>query len=117
MGALLVDKGSVLINGNKVSSMKVLKHMGFMPQHDVVYNELSIWDNLKFFAGVQKIDKKTFHDCVEEILKVVVILFSVFVLDMQMEGSVWLAVLIMVSMAFVSVQIGALLSVFANNKL
>lgn len=48
---------------------------------------------------------------------VVIILFSVYVLKLHVEGSVWLCSLVMILIAFSAVSIGALVSIFANNEL
>lgn len=48
---------------------------------------------------------------------VVIILFSVYVLQLHVEGSVWLCSLVMILIAFSAVSIGALVSIFANNEL
>lgn len=48
---------------------------------------------------------------------VVIILFSVYVLRLHVEGSVWLCSLVMILIAFSAVSIGALVSIFANNEL
>lgn len=47
---------------------------------------------------------------------VLMILFSRYVLGMEFEGSVWLAMLIMVLLAFTAVSLGAFVSIFANNE-
>lgn len=47
---------------------------------------------------------------------VLMVLYSRYVLGMEFEGSVWLAILIMVLLAFTAVSIGAFVSIFANNE-
>ena len=44
------------------------------------------------------------------------ILYSRYILGMEFEGPVWLAVIIMVLLAFTAVSIGAFVSIFANNE-
>lgn len=48
---------------------------------------------------------------------VIIILFSVYILKLHVEGSVLLCILVMILVAFSAVSIGALLSIFANNEL
>ena len=48
---------------------------------------------------------------------VVIILYAVYVLQLQVEGSVALCTLAMILMAFSAVSVGALVSIFANNEL
>jgi len=50
------------------------------------------------------------------IQSVLMILYSRYVLGMQFEGPVWLAMLIMVLLAFTAVSLGAFVSIFANNE-
>ncbi len=45
-----------------------------------------------------------------------VVLFTRYALGMQYQGSVWLAILTMVLLAFTAVSMGALFSIFANNE-
>ena len=51
------------------------------------------------------------------IQSVVIILFAVYVLQLNVAGSVSLCILVMILMAFSAVSIGALVSIFANNEL
>ncbi len=71
MGAIKADSGEVRIGGQKVPDRKLLNNIGFMPQNDALYEDLSAWDNLKFFAGIQRMDKKQFNKNAEDILTVV----------------------------------------------
>ncbi|WP_050741578.1 ABC transporter permease [Acetobacterium bakii] len=48
---------------------------------------------------------------------VVIILYAVYGLQLQVEGSVALCTLVMILMAFSAVSVGALVSIFANNEL
>ena len=61
MGALGADSGVVTVDDIKVPDKKILPMIGFMPQQDALYDELSIWDNLKFFGGIQKVKKEKRH--------------------------------------------------------
>jgi ABC-2 type transport system permease protein len=45
-----------------------------------------------------------------------IILYSRYVLGMEFKGSVWLAIIIMMLLAFTAVSIGAFVSIFANNE-
>lgn len=47
---------------------------------------------------------------------VLLVLFTKYVLNMEFEGSVLLAILIMVLLAFIAVSMGALVSIFANSE-
>lgn len=71
MGALAADSGSVTVDEIIVPDRKILPMIGFMPQQDALYDELSIWDNLKFFGGIQKVKKERFAQKANEILEIV----------------------------------------------
>ncbi len=51
------------------------------------------------------------------IQSILIILFSVYVLKLQVEGSILLCILVMILMSFSAVSIGALASIFSNNEL
>lgn len=71
MGAIPSNNGTVNINGTRVPNKSLLSLIGFMPQNDALYEELSIWDNLKFFAGLHKLKHNQFKTNAEELLKIV----------------------------------------------
>lgn len=54
LGAIKADSGEIAIDGIKVPSMKLFGQIGFMPQNDALYNDLSGLDNLLFFGGLYK---------------------------------------------------------------
>jgi len=49
-GGLRPDTGEITINGRKFPNMEALRSIGFMPQNDAVYSDLSGYDNLLFFG-------------------------------------------------------------------
>lgn len=55
MGAIKADKGEILIDDIKVPSMQLYNKMGFMPQNDALYNDLTGFENLMFFGGLFKL--------------------------------------------------------------
>ena len=71
MGAIPVDSGIITVDGVSVPSRKILGQIGFMPQQDAVYNELSVWENLRFYAGIQKVTGKQFKERAEILLNIV----------------------------------------------
>ena len=54
-GALKADSGKIEIGGVQVPSMSLYAKMGFMPQSDALYTDLSGFDNLLFFGNQYKI--------------------------------------------------------------
>jgi ABC-2 type transport system ATP-binding protein len=71
MGAIPADDGSVTIGGITVPNRQLLAEMGYMPQNEALYEELSAWQNLKFFAGLQRLNPKTFAAEAEALLQIV----------------------------------------------
>jgi len=71
MGAIPTDGGMVTIGGIAVPNRQLLAQMGYMPQNEALYEELSAWENLKFFAGLHRQSRKTFEANAEELLQIV----------------------------------------------
>ena len=57
LGAIAPDKGEVRIADTPVPNRQLLATIGFMPQQDALYENLSAMDNLAFFAGLYGINK------------------------------------------------------------
>lgn len=68
-GALKVDQGQISIDGVKVPSMKLYSAMGFMPQSDALYADITGLDNLLFFGGLYKMKGKALRERTGEVLK------------------------------------------------
>jgi ABC-2 type transport system ATP-binding protein len=51
-GAEACDEGVVTVAGERSPSFKTLRHLGYMPQNDGLYTEVSGADNLAFFGGL-----------------------------------------------------------------
>ncbi|MCL1807438.1 MAG: ABC transporter ATP-binding protein [Oscillospiraceae bacterium] len=70
-GALKADGGEIVINGIKVPSMKLYAQMGFMPQSDALYPDVTGLDNLLFFGGLYGIKGKALYEKSLEALELV----------------------------------------------
>lgn len=71
LGAIPADSGEVRIADTIVPNRPLLSRIGFMPQQDALYENLSAIDNLAFFAGLYGIDRKTFRRRADEALLLV----------------------------------------------
>lgn len=71
MGAIHAEQGTVTIGGIKVPNRTLLGNLGYMPQNVGLYEELSAWDNLKFFAGIQNLSRSDFKKNAETLLEIV----------------------------------------------
>ncbi|MGC8594955.1 MAG: ABC transporter ATP-binding protein [Candidatus Kryptoniota bacterium] len=56
-GALMPDSGLIEINGKnfKESREELKKEIGFLSQTSLVYGDLSVWENIEFFARIHKV--------------------------------------------------------------
>jgi len=71
MGAISTDGGSVTIGGTTVPNRQLLSAMGYMPQNEALYEDLSVWQNLKFFAGLHRLNRKKFEADAEALLQII----------------------------------------------
>lgn len=71
LGSVVPENGSVTIDGIQVPNRALRKRIGFMPQQDGLYPELSVYDNLKFFAGIQNLYGAAFQKSASTLLEVV----------------------------------------------
>ncbi len=70
-GAIMPDEGEILIENKRVPNISTIKTIGFMPQADAVYTDLTGLDNLMFFGRLFKLTKARLKQRAEETLKLV----------------------------------------------
>jgi len=71
IGAIVADSGNITMSGENVPSRKLLHKIGFMPQNDALYDDLSGEDNLRFFAELQGMKKSVIGARISETLTLV----------------------------------------------
>lgn len=71
IGAITADQGTVRFKEVEMPNMKMLKHVGFMPQNNALYDDLSAEANLHFFGGLYHIDKRKLGKRINEVLTIV----------------------------------------------
>jgi len=71
IGAISADSGEINVAEYKVPNLKALEYIGYMPQNDALYNDLSGYDNLMFFGGMYHMSKEELRKRAEEVLKLV----------------------------------------------
>ncbi len=69
LGAIPADGGSIAIEGRQVPSLEVLQDIGYMPQNDALYDDISGEDNLKFYGSLFKMDKQRKKERIDEVLE------------------------------------------------
>lgn len=77
LGALTGDAGEVIIMGKKMPNHMILGKIGYMPQNDALYGEISGKDNLMFFGGLMGLNGAKLKGAIDEMLVLV---------DLQFEG-------------------------------
>lgn len=70
-GGISADSGTILINNKECPDISVMKNIGFMPQNDAVYTDLSGYDNLLFFGGLYGLSNKRVKKRADEMLQLV----------------------------------------------
>jgi len=68
IGAMQADEGTITIDGKRIPDMGLIRHIGYMPQNDAVYNDISGWDNLLFFGRMYGLRGRYLKQRVEETL-------------------------------------------------
>jgi ABC-2 type transport system ATP-binding protein len=71
IGAIAADSGTITFDGTAVPDLRLLRRIGFMPQNDALYNDLSGEDNLSFFAELYGLGKLEAAKCIGRVLDIV----------------------------------------------
>jgi ABC-2 type transport system ATP-binding protein len=71
MGAASSDSGLIRVMDYKVPNLTVLSNIGYMPQSDALYNDLSGYDNLIFFGGMYHMGRTELKKRADEVLNLV----------------------------------------------
>lgn len=73
LGLIIPDSGNIRILGHDVfrEPIKVKEKVGYLPENATVYDELTAWRNLEFFANFYNLSRSEKEKRIEELLKVV----------------------------------------------
>lgn len=69
-GLLKPTAGEVTVMGNRMPSRANNPHVGYMTQMDAMYNDLTVRENVRFFASVYGLKGKAREERIDEVLKV-----------------------------------------------
>lgn len=69
MGNLIPEKGHVKIMGEEAPYKTVRPSLGYMPQHDALYEDITAKENLMFFGRMNGLSKKTVKERIPELLE------------------------------------------------
>jgi len=67
-GAIMADSGEILIEGKRIPNRAAIKNIGFMPQSDALYTDISGLDNMLFFGRLFGLTGKALNQRAEEVL-------------------------------------------------
>ena len=68
MGAIRPNEGSIFIGGAAVPDRELLRKIGYMPQQDALYLDISAADNLAFFGELYGLRGAQLKNRIEELL-------------------------------------------------
>lgn len=71
VGAIAAEQGEIRFGDVVVPNLELMKKIGFMPQNDALYEDLSGEDNLRFFAGLHGMKKSEIEVRINEIVTLV----------------------------------------------
>jgi ABC-2 type transport system ATP-binding protein len=85
-GALDADSGTICFDGERIPTMASIKKVGYMPQNDAVYNDITGYDNLMFFGRLQGLSGQPLKDRALDMLALVNLLEDKNKLVMNYSG-------------------------------
>lgn len=70
-GLINIDSGEIKIFGNtlKENSKEIKKNIGIVPQDIALYEDMTVLENIKFFAGLYGLKKEELRKFVDEVLE------------------------------------------------
>ncbi len=71
IGAINADAGNIKIGDITIPSLDALNIIGYMPQNEALYGDLSGYDNLMFFGRMYRIKESILKQKAEEVLRLV----------------------------------------------
>ena len=71
VGALVATSGTIDVLGEKAPPRKVKTSIGYMPQADALYEDLTATQNLRFFGALYGMGRKALDEAIPRVLDVV----------------------------------------------
>ncbi|MGE4353411.1 MAG: ABC transporter ATP-binding protein [Oscillospiraceae bacterium] len=58
IGAVGADSGTITVSGQRIPNLVSLRKIGYMPQNDALYDDLTGMENLLFFGGMYNMSRR-----------------------------------------------------------
>jgi ABC-2 type transport system ATP-binding protein len=71
IGAIKGEAGQVLVDEVRIPNMKAIRRIGFMPQNEAIYLDITGRDNLIFFGGLMGLKGAALKEAVDKMLALV----------------------------------------------
>ena len=68
-GYLDIDNGDILVNGQSIKSKDMNRHIGYLPEHNPLYEDMPVIDYLGFCGALQEMPKHTINDRIKQMVK------------------------------------------------
>lgn len=65
---LNIDEGDIFIDGQSIKKVEMKKHIGYLPEHNPLYEEMPVMDYLKFAAELQGVSKNIMDERIKEMI-------------------------------------------------
>ena len=64
------DHGSILVNNHPIETLDIKKNVGYLPEHNPLYEDMPVVDYLKFMATLQGVSKSAIEGRIKEMIVV-----------------------------------------------
>lgn len=71
IGAASADEGDIRVGEHRMPSLEALREIGYMPQNDALYTDISGYDNLLFFGRMYPMKRAELRRRADEVLRLV----------------------------------------------
>lgn len=65
---LNIDDGDIIIDGKSIKQHEMKRHIGYLPEHNPLYEDMAVMDYLKFAAELQGVNKSSVEQRIKEMI-------------------------------------------------
>ena len=62
------DEGSILINNQPIDTQDIKRNIGYLPEHNPLYEDMPVMDYLEYMATLQGVSKQQVHERIKEMI-------------------------------------------------